>query len=119
MENNNLNDILEIKKETNMSDGDNMQSENNFFYEKVLRIIANLILAIGILLAIILFFTIGLDKSNHFGNTSYYFNMSGFIISISTLVGSFISWAFFHVTCNISEGINKLSKCGTKFKMEE
>lgn len=88
-------------------------------YEKVLRIIANLILAIGILLTIILFFTMDLISQTILENTSYYFNMSGFIISISTLIGSFISWAFFHVICNISIGINKLSKCGTKFKMEE
>lgn len=110
MGNNDLNDILEIENESNMADSANMESDNSFFYEKVLRIIANIILALGILFSIILFFTIGLDSSNHFGNTSYYFNLTGFIISISTLAGSFIAWAFFHVICNISVGINRLCK---------
>lgn len=110
MDNNNLNDILEIKNESNMTNSTDIESDNSFFYEKALRIIANIILAAGILFAVILFFTIGLDSSNHFGNSSYYFNLTGFLISISTLIGSFIAWAFFHVISNISIGINKLCK---------
>lgn len=104
---NNLNNILEIKKEENTNDSANMQSsDNSFFYEKTLRVIANIILIAGLLLAVILFFKIGLDES--YGNV--YFNINGFLISVYVLCGSIVAWAFFHVICNISAGINKLNK---------
>ena len=106
MENNNLNDILDIKESSSVQNENDKQSGNSLFYEKTLRIIANIILIAVLLLSVILFFNLGLDKLYN----SIYFNMNGFLISIYTLCGSITTWAFFHVICNISVRINKLNK---------
>lgn len=110
MENNDLNNVLEIKNSSNLKNNGNLQINTMPIYEKVLKIMANWLLIMGIISSIIVFFTIGLDSLNAHGHISYYFNFNGFLISISILLGSITTWALLHVICNISLGINKLCK---------
>ncbi len=106
MENNDLNSVLEINNSSNLKNNGNLIP----IYERILEIMANLLLILGIISSIAIFFTIGLDSLNAHGHISYYFNFNGFLISMSTLLGSIITWALLHVICNISIGINKLNK---------
>lgn len=100
-----LNNILNIKE--NLNSDTNLPTKNSYIHEKILRIMANILLTIGIIGSIVLFFTMGLDSLNAFGKISYYFNFNGFLISIFTLIGSIIMWALLHVICNISIKLNK------------
>ena len=110
MENNDLNSVLEINNSSNLKNNGNSQIDIIPIYERILKIMANLLLILGIISSIAIFFTIGLDSLNAHGHISYYFNFNGFLISMSTLLVSIITCALLHVICNISIGINKLNK---------
>lgn len=95
MGNNDLNSILEVKDSSNIKKDNDSHTNIMSVYEKILRTMANLLLVLGIFSSIVIFITMGLDSLNAHGNISYYFNFNGFLISILTLVGSSITWAFF------------------------
>ena len=99
----------EIKKEPENSEELGLTFHDYESAEKVLSIIANVVLGIGILVTIILLFTVcWVDSGHYYYTKDIVFNPIGFATTIGVLLSSIISWALLRVICNISYSLKAL-----------
>lgn len=105
--NDNINEMLNISDNTDLAS----QEELSLSEEKTLNVIANIVLILGIISSLILFFTIALiHKSYLFGEDQTDLNTSGLVITLGVLLSSIAFWAFFRVISNISISLKELNR---------
>lgn len=73
--------------------------------EKALIVIANIVLALGIITDVLCFFKMVYTYTTH-----YTFDSSGFITTIMVLFSSIISWCLMRVLANISMTLKEINK---------
>ena len=84
--------------------------------ENTLKVIANVILIVGIISSLILLFTVAIIQIQIKGEYSFedktetIFNASGFVITIGTFFSSIALWAFLRVIGNISITLKELKE---------
>ena len=107
MDSNNINETLGIENpKENMPDNKELPSNELFKDEEILKKIADIILGVGIIYAIILLITTAFDTS-HYKTTIIW---SGIVTVITTLLFSIGLWAFLNVISNISISLKKMNK---------
>lgn len=89
---------------------DKPKSKNE--YEDRLRLVANIILIVGVISAVILFFSTALVtiKGGASGADKIIFNWVGFVTVLTTLLYSFGVWAFLNVISNISISLKEIKE---------
>lgn len=96
------------------------KTANSLNHEKILRILALIVLIIGIIATIILIFTLAFvetqqayydSQGNVIENSMYIekrFNLGGLAVALGTLFTSVVIWAFLNVISNISTSLKEL-----------
>lgn len=98
----------------------------NLNHEKILKMLALIVLIIGIIATIILIFTVVFvdtqqayyDSQGYIIENSMYiekrFNLGGLAVALGTLFTSAVIWAFLNVISNISTSLKELRKIKEK-----
>ena len=94
-----MNDVLGLKSNDEAAD-----VVNPFIDENNLKIVANVILVVGIICSFIIFFALAnvTIPASEYNSSQYIFNWSGFVMSLSILFSSIGMSYFFKVISNIS-----------------
>lgn len=99
----------EIKIDPENSEELGLKIRDDESAEKVLNIIANVVLGLGILSSIVLLFTVcWVDSGRYRYTDDIVFNPMGFATTIGVLLSSIISWAVLRVICNISYSLKAI-----------
>jgi preprotein translocase subunit SecG len=114
MESNNIDEVLGVVKKEKEKSPNLLRDERN------LRIIANIILIVGIIASLILLFTIVVISSqqNYYSSEGYVigsesgkiFSATGLATTLATLLVSVTLWAFFRVISNISISLKMIKE---------
>lgn len=103
----NISEILNVSENIENENGEKFSTSD----ETTLKIIANIILTVGIISSFILFFTITLITipGEHTWESKTTFSASGFVSTLGVLFSSIAIWAFFRVISNISISLKELN----------
>lgn len=105
-----------IDKAINVLGNNNSNAKTNSCYtvfERIINVLANVILILGIITSIIMSFTIIIENDSSFGRWTYTeggFSPIGFAIVIFTLISSVLLWALLKVTIEVSVNIREIAK---------
>lgn len=109
-----VDEILGIKEENPVTEIASSKSEMSD--ENMLKIIANVILVVGIIASIVLLFTVAIvqvqiqDEYSYLTKTETRWSSAGFAITIGTFLFSIVLWSFFRVIINISISLKELKE---------
>jgi hypothetical protein len=84
---------------------------NSYTHEKTLRTIAIVVLIVGIIATLTMFFTVTFPeklKDGYSYTTERSFSLTGFLITIFTCLSSITTWAILNVLSNISINLFKI-----------
>ena len=107
--NDDINDILNVSDSTT---NDIIDNEQGIQDEKNLKKIAGIILIIGIILSLILLFSIAIVTvdGGYSSESKTVLNSTGLVVAIGTLLTSIGLWSFLRVISNISLSLKELIK---------
>lgn len=107
----NINEVLNITLETSEKEDDEVFLND----EKKLKVIADIILFVGIISSSILLFTIAfIQVGEHSWEHEVKLNASGLVTTLCVLFTSIATWAFFRVVSNISISLKELNRKKSK-----
>lgn len=103
----NVNDVLGVQ-ETKENETV-VEYIDTYSHEKTLKIIATIVLIVGIIATLICLFTITkTETTTSWGSKESEFNMMGLLISILVGISSVTTWAILNVLSNISINLYKI-----------
>lgn len=103
----NVNDVLGVQ-ETNETETA-IEYVDSYSHEKTLRVVATIVLIVGIIATLICLFTITkTETTTSWGSKESEFNMMGLLISILVGISSVTTWAILNVLSNISINMYKI-----------
>lgn len=108
----NVNELLGIKEETQVTTEAPKEESYNNDAENTLTVIANIVLVCGIIASLICLFTIVWVRNPTYPYSKEYYmlNPSGCATTIMILISSLISWSFMKVLANISLTLKDIHK---------
>lgn len=112
---NNIENILGVSEDTNVVDSTPEESKEDSSAEETLKIIAFIILWLGIIATIISLFTVFFVKEIDLNypyavHHNIGFNAARLVTTICTLLGALVSWAVLNVIANISMTLKSINK---------
>ena len=104
----NINEVLNVSLDTEVE----KTAELSLGEEKTLKTIADIVLVVGIISSLILFFTITIINvpGAYSFETKTGFSASGLVNTLGVLFSSIAFWAFFRVISNISISLKELNR---------
>ena len=107
----NVNELLGIKEETQVTTEAPKEESSNNGAENTLTVIADFVLVCGIIASLICLFTmVWVRNPAYTYYEEYMFNPSGFATTIMILMSSLITWSFMKVLANISLTLKDINK---------
>lgn len=104
----NINEVLNVSLDTEIEKKDELSLSE----EMTLRTIADIVLVVGIISSLILFFTITIINvpGSYSWETKTGFSAAGMVNTLGVLFSSIAVWAFFRVISNISISLKELNR---------